>query len=1471
MPDQSYITLSQNDLKDPTLFRLNQVVSFLYSQLSQTQGSQGGYEFQGPATFPSAFLQNTNIPTDAKALLTKGAADKLYSPSALYLQSVSGRFQNIPIGSPGQGGSSGGSTPVPPIVSYDFRLRYYSGANVPTTITYDIRNKTSQVWSVLDFGAVGDGVADDSAAINNAITYAATQGGKYIYFPGGRIYKVDSPVDLNQENVYLYGDGEGSVILRGATMPTGQGVIDITASHTGVFDLKIDGDVETPNNLLYSSFGGDPQAAAITVDTSVWIHDGLKNVMFDGVTWFNSGGYSINNVSTLTDNVNISVNNCTFDDCRPNYFGTGAVVREPQVVLGGSGYTFVTIGFSGGGGAGAAANGVLSGGSLVGIIMTNVGSGYTSAPTITVGGDGASATATATIYAGGWTGGIMNQSTSVSPNLGTVKGMSVTNCRFTRMGGNCIWSHSYGFDSHHENFCITGNQFEYIARDCFLAGNVHGGTCTGNTAKYVGWVTLNNTDTPVAQYLDNNYAVGLDSSGYASNFSFSGNTVTEFLGGAFDLDGLRDSVLTGNGCWTTQRYAKGMQTGDTSANGGGVNVSIYGNFFYGCSDGAIVLNQADGCYAGGNLIIHSATAAAVPILLYSLNLHTKDTTVTKNVIYYPANQWCIVESDAGTGTGFDATTVNLVYNNDYRGAKGEFLRNANSGSKTGTVYSTNSSSATQAEQSTLQREGDGSTAAFKLYDTQGSTTNQLAQWQPTNGLYNVSINGGTQTGIITTGPRNTLGFADAMWTGKLMTDGFEAVYDYQGSGTSYQAADANALSDDWWLLRFNKTAGYVEQSIDETAGVRNWIPLVSGAISGLTAGRIPYAASPTSLVDTANLTWDNTLQQLVVTGLTGTASIAVATSYIQSAEGFYSTGTSYQTLNVPSGGMYGRSMVADKYIQVGNNSGVPSATTGDTVPSNGNIYYDTALNKFRGYQNGVWVDMVGGGAISGLTSGRIPYATGSTTIADTGNLLWNNASQAMTITGVTTTPGLNILTAYINSAEGFVTASTATNAIQATGGGVTVKFLIGTTSYTQVADTAANAGLSSSGQGRIYFDSTSNKFRVSENGGAYVDLIGGSISGLTAGRMPYATSSTAIANTVVYWDNANSRMGVNKAVPGTTLHVGGVTYVDGVNAGAGLTVADGYISSDEGYVTANSSYQSFQNSSGGMYARSIRAVVYTQLGNNSSTPSVTTGDGFAAGAIYWDTSGTPALKVYNGSTWVTLSTGGLSSINSMTGSAGNIVITNSTGISIGNASNTVTITNTGVTSATGTTNQVNVSASTGAVTFSLPQSIATGSTPTFNGVISTLAFNANVTGATIAFQTNNTNIQINGNGVIAISSSGSFNVNGSTAIDGSRNGTFVNLGASGTITGSGTGSYFDTAYNTGGGNAYRLRGSGLVDNGGVWISAGGINMNAGCAATGYNIFGGGTGQSAVLAFAFTVSGVPKTSATFTGGIITAYA
>jgi hypothetical protein len=68
--------------------------------------------------------------------------------------------------------------------------------------------------NVLDYGAVGDGVADDTAAIQAAINSKA--GFLAVYFPTG-IYKITSQITISNDRVMLYGDGTASRILFNPT------------------------------------------------------------------------------------------------------------------------------------------------------------------------------------------------------------------------------------------------------------------------------------------------------------------------------------------------------------------------------------------------------------------------------------------------------------------------------------------------------------------------------------------------------------------------------------------------------------------------------------------------------------------------------------------------------------------------------------------------------------------------------------------------------------------------------------------------------------------------------------------------------------------------------------------------------------------------------------------------------------------------------------------------------------------------------------------------------------------------------------------------------------------------------------------------------------------------------------------------------------------------------------------------------
>lgn len=88
------------------------------------------------------------------------------------------------------------------------------------TKTRALANWPNNGVSVLDFGAVGDGVTDDTAAIQAAIDYAETQvlkrlyGGFSVYFPNGA-YLISSTLTLEEAGTPSGGSGENGVSLVG--------------------------------------------------------------------------------------------------------------------------------------------------------------------------------------------------------------------------------------------------------------------------------------------------------------------------------------------------------------------------------------------------------------------------------------------------------------------------------------------------------------------------------------------------------------------------------------------------------------------------------------------------------------------------------------------------------------------------------------------------------------------------------------------------------------------------------------------------------------------------------------------------------------------------------------------------------------------------------------------------------------------------------------------------------------------------------------------------------------------------------------------------------------------------------------------------------------------------------------------------------------------------------------------------------
>ncbi|MGF6488335.1 M10 family metallopeptidase C-terminal domain-containing protein [Pseudomonas frederiksbergensis] len=123
------------------------------------------------------------------------------------------------------------------------------------------------IFNVQNFGAKGDGITDDTAAIQSAIDAAAVAGGGQVYMPTGTyiVSGGEEPSDgclMLKSNVYLYGDGMGATTVKVAdgsdTKITGviRSAYGEETHDFGVSNLTIDGNRDSTTGKIDGWFNG---------------------------------------------------------------------------------------------------------------------------------------------------------------------------------------------------------------------------------------------------------------------------------------------------------------------------------------------------------------------------------------------------------------------------------------------------------------------------------------------------------------------------------------------------------------------------------------------------------------------------------------------------------------------------------------------------------------------------------------------------------------------------------------------------------------------------------------------------------------------------------------------------------------------------------------------------------------------------------------------------------------------------------------------------------------------------------------------------------------------------------------------------------------------------------------------------------------------------------------------------------------
>jgi len=167
--------------------------------------------------------------------------------------------------------------------------------SVPT----NVEAKLAQYVSVIDFGAVGDGVTDDSAAFQAAIDYAALQAPTQpsLFIPAGD-YVIGTTLNVN-----------GAIEFRGENFATnGTRIFATNALNAPIFNV-------TSNARFFSMSLVGSNNASNTNETLVTI-GGANDVTFENVFFFNS--YTAINYIGSTPAFYNSYSNCTFTNT--NFF-----------------------------------------------------------------------------------------------------------------------------------------------------------------------------------------------------------------------------------------------------------------------------------------------------------------------------------------------------------------------------------------------------------------------------------------------------------------------------------------------------------------------------------------------------------------------------------------------------------------------------------------------------------------------------------------------------------------------------------------------------------------------------------------------------------------------------------------------------------------------------------------------------------------------------------------------------------------------------------------------------------------------------------------------------------------------------------------------------------------------------------------------------------------------------------------------
>ena len=205
--------------------------------------------------------------------------------------------------------------------------------------TTNVEAKLAQTISAKDFGAVGDGVVDDTVAIQNAIDYLASVTG-VLFFPQGT-YRITSPLTNTTSGVSLIGEGSKATIIYndqiGDAIVFGDAANELTQCR--IVGIKIQGSATSGRGFYGKIFGTQCEL------NDVYVNSGSVGIQLD--TCYSSKYYNVWVKDTVSHGifVNTQSHSTNFIGCKVQLAGgNGIRIRGCySVLVSGSNFEFNQI------------------------------------------------------------------------------------------------------------------------------------------------------------------------------------------------------------------------------------------------------------------------------------------------------------------------------------------------------------------------------------------------------------------------------------------------------------------------------------------------------------------------------------------------------------------------------------------------------------------------------------------------------------------------------------------------------------------------------------------------------------------------------------------------------------------------------------------------------------------------------------------------------------------------------------------------------------------------------------------------------------------------------------------------------------------------------------------------------------------------------------------------------------------------